>query len=246
VKNQTGKYLKYAIGEIVLVVIGILIALQINNWNEQRKADRQIRGLLENLVRGLEEDKDYLYNTEVVQEFRSNSFSLLLKLTRDNREPYSPIAPVAKLKHNTIWEGAYPDTMNVDFVNRTFAYSGIRDVVVINTNALDELKSTGLFSTIKNESLKQSINTYYSFVTSKFLIEDWNKDLSISWRQFLRDNYGVLTMELYRKEDPYQFVKRHEPVQVRIHEMIGPARYRSRNATQAILLADELIREIKD
>ena len=36
-KNRTGKYFKYAIGEIVLVVIGILIALQINNWNENRK-----------------------------------------------------------------------------------------------------------------------------------------------------------------------------------------------------------------
>ena len=36
-KNKTGKYFKYAIGEIVLVVIGILIALSINNWNENRK-----------------------------------------------------------------------------------------------------------------------------------------------------------------------------------------------------------------
>ena len=36
-ENKTGKYLKYAIGEIVLVVIGILIALSINNWNEERK-----------------------------------------------------------------------------------------------------------------------------------------------------------------------------------------------------------------
>ena len=36
-KGKTGKYLKYAIGEIILVVIGILIALQINNWNENRK-----------------------------------------------------------------------------------------------------------------------------------------------------------------------------------------------------------------
>jgi len=36
-ENKTGKYLKYAIGEIVLVVIGILIALQINNWNEENK-----------------------------------------------------------------------------------------------------------------------------------------------------------------------------------------------------------------
>ena len=32
-----GRYIKYAIGEIILVVIGILIALSINNWNEQRK-----------------------------------------------------------------------------------------------------------------------------------------------------------------------------------------------------------------
>jgi len=36
-RNNTGKYLKYAIGEIILVVIGILIALSINNWNGLKK-----------------------------------------------------------------------------------------------------------------------------------------------------------------------------------------------------------------
>ena len=36
-KNKTGKYLKYAVGEIILVILGILIALSINNWNENRK-----------------------------------------------------------------------------------------------------------------------------------------------------------------------------------------------------------------
>ncbi len=35
--NKPMKYARYAIGEIILVVIGILIALQINNWNEERK-----------------------------------------------------------------------------------------------------------------------------------------------------------------------------------------------------------------
>jgi hypothetical protein len=36
-EGQTGKYLKYAIGEIILVVIGILIALQLNDWNDSQK-----------------------------------------------------------------------------------------------------------------------------------------------------------------------------------------------------------------
>ena len=53
-KNKTGKYLKYAIGEILLVVIGILIALQINNWNEiqvnQNKLADYLRGMKDDLV----------------------------------------------------------------------------------------------------------------------------------------------------------------------------------------------------
>jgi hypothetical protein len=48
-ENKFSKYLLYAIGEIVLVVIGILIALQINNWNENRKINSQEQELLEGL-----------------------------------------------------------------------------------------------------------------------------------------------------------------------------------------------------
>ena len=48
-ENKTGQYLKYAIGEIVLVVIGILIALSINNWNEQRKSMLQEVNILTKL-----------------------------------------------------------------------------------------------------------------------------------------------------------------------------------------------------
>jgi hypothetical protein len=47
--GKTGKYLKYAIGEIVLVVIGILIALSINNWNENRLNSKKEAVLLENI-----------------------------------------------------------------------------------------------------------------------------------------------------------------------------------------------------
>jgi len=55
-KNNAGKYLKYAIGEIVLVVIGILIALSINNWNEQRKQNRNLRDLYSNLLLDIKAD----------------------------------------------------------------------------------------------------------------------------------------------------------------------------------------------
>ncbi len=53
-EGNTGKYLKYAIGEIVLVVIGILIALSINNWNEQRKDRIQEKIILNDLAKNIE------------------------------------------------------------------------------------------------------------------------------------------------------------------------------------------------
>src|SRR5210317_788759 len=55
-KNQTGKYLKYAVGEIVLVVIGILIALQLNNWNELRKERTVELSILNELLSDLHSD----------------------------------------------------------------------------------------------------------------------------------------------------------------------------------------------
>ena len=55
-KNKTGKYLKYAIGEIILVVIGILIALQINNWNESNNQSKKELALLVNLKNDINTD----------------------------------------------------------------------------------------------------------------------------------------------------------------------------------------------
>jgi len=55
-QNQVSRYFKYAIGEILLVVIGILIALQINNWNENRKAMKEQRALLTDIITNLKRD----------------------------------------------------------------------------------------------------------------------------------------------------------------------------------------------
>jgi hypothetical protein len=55
-ERRSGEFLAYALGEILLVVIGILIALQINKWNEERIEQRQIRAYALNLVADIKRD----------------------------------------------------------------------------------------------------------------------------------------------------------------------------------------------
>ena len=59
-EGRLGRYFFYAIGEIVLVVIGILIALQINNWNQQRKDKIEEGNILVNLHSEFSENKKIL------------------------------------------------------------------------------------------------------------------------------------------------------------------------------------------
>jgi len=56
-QGKTGKYLKYAIGEIVLVMIGILLALQVSNWNDNRKDRISERKILDNIHKDFKKNK---------------------------------------------------------------------------------------------------------------------------------------------------------------------------------------------
>ena len=67
-ENRLSKYLIYAVGEIFLVVIGILIALQVNNWNEQRKLENTGREYVHEIYKELKTE-------------RSNIDSILSSLT---------------------------------------------------------------------------------------------------------------------------------------------------------------------
>lgn len=82
---KAGKYFKYAIGEILLVVIGILIALQINNWNEQRKNDKSEVVLLQ----GLKQEFDYnlveLNKTIAINEEMNEACFAITSLIRKNQ-----------------------------------------------------------------------------------------------------------------------------------------------------------------
>ncbi|WP_280115287.1 DUF6090 family protein [Gaetbulibacter sp. S0825] len=76
-QGKTGKYFKYAIGEIVLVVIGILIALSINNWNENKKANIKLNKLLVNVFNDLEVD---LATTQETIDYYRNKDTLANKI----------------------------------------------------------------------------------------------------------------------------------------------------------------------
>lgn len=71
--GSTTKYLLYAIGEILLVVIGILIALQVNNWNEAKKTEAEERVLLENLKLDFETRSAELKDFTVIRNEALNS-----------------------------------------------------------------------------------------------------------------------------------------------------------------------------
>jgi len=79
-ENRASKYMLYAIGEIILVVIGILIALQINNWNQQRLNNGQERIYLEDLKRDLLFDIETLDQKTTQNEVAIDNVAKVLTL----------------------------------------------------------------------------------------------------------------------------------------------------------------------
>ncbi|HKK11765.1 MAG TPA: hypothetical protein VJ945_02970 [Flavobacteriaceae bacterium] len=108
-EGKTGNYLKYAIGEIVLVVIGILIALQINNWNEQRKDNIKENHIVKSLYD--EFIDNYHYIDERKQEFADSheKYGLaLLKLCSQNHADISADSLLALIEESFFAPGYSP------------------------------------------------------------------------------------------------------------------------------------------
>lgn len=135
-QGRITRYLTYAIGEIVLVVIGILIALQVNNWNADRKARTQERALLHEMHGNLSKDlEDCRYNIRQNGRLRRANEAVLRQLTG-----HIPFSDTMRLHYGNIWGGT---------------------ILATNTSAYDNLKSIG-FDLISNDSLRRAITQLYS------------------------------------------------------------------------------------
>ncbi|WP_338359275.1 DUF6090 family protein [Yeosuana marina] len=84
-EGKTTNYLKYAIGEIFLVVIGILIALQVNNWNERRKQNIQKDLIVQSLIRDLKMDTLMIDQTlNILKQDTTQVFGFIKQMSNDH------------------------------------------------------------------------------------------------------------------------------------------------------------------
>lgn len=143
-KNQTGKYFKYAIGEIVLVVIGILIALQINNWNENRKKEKQLDTIYSTIEQNLKTD---LKAIKVPIEFYEKLDSTLSKILTTN------------------YTTAFLDTVNeTNYLHCIPCKSNINfyETFEIQDNGLELLKKYEDSQSINGNEFSQEIIQFYT------------------------------------------------------------------------------------
>ena len=116
---RTGRYLKYAIGEIILVVIGILIALQINNWNENQKLEKKTQDYYEQLLDDLKNDIVSTENT--IKEFSNHQKEYDNYTSSYDKEELTPIKVYHQISKLTL----------------------ISTPLTFNTNTIESLQNSG-------------------------------------------------------------------------------------------------------
>jgi len=162
-KNKTGKYFKYAVGEIVLVVIGILIALQINNWNERRILKIEEIKSLETLHSEFQENLQKFDNTLDHQVIRNNAINQILFSDVSNYSLASLDSLYLKANYN--W------TYNPSFsIYNSLIYSG--KIQLISNDSLKNKISQ--FKELVNDYLEDEI--FIMNFASQFLMEHFVND----------------------------------------------------------------------
>ncbi|NND51359.1 MAG: hypothetical protein HKN54_03075 [Flavobacteriaceae bacterium] len=144
-ENKLSKYLLYAVGEILLVMIGILLALQVNTWNEKRKTESTYFSMLEELKFNLKSDIDDIELNMGYHKQAYNSSKLISNVLRYD------------LQYN-------------DSLDSHFSSVLIVPLFVPTTTAYTKLKETGT-DLIKNDSLRYEIIGLYD--RDYVFLKDW-------------------------------------------------------------------------
>ena len=170
--NKPLKYLRYAVGEIVLVVIGILIALQINNWNEAKKERTFEKKMLTEIRNVLVKDIDFFNNHLITGR-------------------------LGRVKQATRYFENYlrTDSIHRDSINYHFSGLNRGLQITYNRGPFEALKSTGI-DKISNDSLRNKIIDIYEFMLPRttglitIFINEYNTE-GKKYENKLRDNIQI-------------------------------------------------------
>ena len=138
-ENKFSKYLLYAIGEIILVVIGILIALQINNANTYRKETQTLHGYLRSIKNNVESDKQQI---KAIISFRDSVKVYSQKIVRISKQDEILLKDLLLLTH---------DQYNVFY----------DQYLEINPSGFESLKNSDYLGMIQGTMIENLINDYY-------------------------------------------------------------------------------------
>jgi len=156
-ENKISRYLLYAFGEIILVVIGILIALQINTWNEQRKENNLEKNYYCKLLEDVEQDITQAHKQIEKTEERLFEANEMLRLLQMEKPPIEDV-----LKKNL---GA------ISLITYTFRP---------NMAAYEDLKSSGNLKILRDNEVKKQIADYYSMLDGMIDVMDTNADGTVA------------------------------------------------------------------
>jgi len=137
-ENKLSKYLIYAVGEIILVVIGILIALQVNNWNENRKNDKVEESYLISIKDEFEFNKQNLTSTVNLNDRNANFGLQILKHT-------GPLEP--EINNKTF------DSLLVNTIGYEVEFRPRNEII-------NELISSGKMALINNSELRTELSSW--------------------------------------------------------------------------------------
>lgn len=155
-ENKFSKYLLYAIGEIILVVIGILIALEIDSWNQNKKDRKLEKQYYCRLLEDVKQDySNYEYSLELLN-VRIDANNTMIQTLLDDTLPLDSITP------NLL--------KSVKFSNRNYRAT---------TDALEDIKSSGNLNILTDLSIKNKLASYYeSMARSSSIIETNGKAIT--------------------------------------------------------------------
>jgi hypothetical protein len=176
-ENKFSKYLLYAIGEIVLVVIGILLALQINNWNDQRST----------------EANNKIYLKKLIHELELNNERLAFLAYQDESQVWDPsIKQVVSNCDSMLSLTAKGLTReDLDFVLNAEFHAGGSQLSLFS-DTYEELLNTGKLYSLGRDSMVIAIKDYYK----RYEREIEYKQRSAAWTRegiaLMEDSYGLM------------------------------------------------------